>query len=78
MSRVEAWILHRNTPKGVRRNAAENTPFKVRSDIRSGSGGYVNGVYYPDMSGTCSGTTPHLQMAVAAAAVMSTEIYYRI
>ena len=21
-------------------------------------GGYVNGVYYPDMSGTCTGTTP--------------------
>jgi len=30
----------------------------VRSDIRSGQGGYVNGVYYPDMSGTCTGTTP--------------------
>ncbi|MBP1694573.1 MAG: hypothetical protein H6Q37_2456 [Chloroflexi bacterium] len=37
----------------------QKTPqFKVRSDIRSGSGGYVDGVYYPDMSGTCSGTTP--------------------
>lgn len=31
--------------------------FKVRSNIRSGAG-YVNGVYYPDMSGTCTGTTP--------------------
>jgi hypothetical protein len=31
---------------------------KVRSDLRSGQGGYVNGVYYPDMSGTCTGTTP--------------------
>ena len=31
--------------------------FKVRSDIRSGAG-YVDGVYYPDMSGTCTGTTP--------------------
>lgn len=36
--------------------------FKVRTGIRSGAtsgGGYVNGVYYPDMSGTCgSSTTP--------------------
>jgi hypothetical protein len=31
---------------------------KVRSDLRSGNGGYVNGVWYPDMSGYCSGTTP--------------------
>jgi hypothetical protein len=35
----------------------KKTPqFKVRSDIRSGSG-YVDGVYYPDMSGTCTGST---------------------
>lgn len=32
--------------------------FKVRSDVRSGQGGWVNGVWYPDMSGTCTGTTP--------------------
>ena len=33
---------------------------KIRSGIRAGAGGgYVNGVYYPDMSGTCgSGSTP--------------------
>lgn len=32
---------------------------KVRSDIRSGQGGWVNGIWYPDMSGTCTGgTTP--------------------
>lgn len=32
--------------------------FKVRSDIRSGQGGgWVNGVWYPDMSGTCTGST---------------------
>ena len=34
---------------------------QVRSDIRSGAtgGGYVNGVWYPDMSGYCgSSTTP--------------------
>jgi hypothetical protein len=32
--------------------------FQVRSDIRSGeSGGYVNGVWYPDMSGYCGGST---------------------
>lgn len=33
---------------------------KVRSSIRAGEGGgYVGGVYYPDMSGTCStGTAP--------------------
>jgi hypothetical protein len=31
---------------------------KVRSDIRSGQGGgWVNGVFYPDMSGTCTGST---------------------
>ena len=28
---------------------------KVRSDIRAGEGGgWVNGVWYPDMSGTCT------------------------
>jgi hypothetical protein len=33
---------------------------KVRSGLRAGeSGGYVDGVYYPDMSGACdSGSTP--------------------
>jgi hypothetical protein len=32
----------------------------VRSNVKSGaSGGYVNGVWYPDMSGTCgTSTTP--------------------
>jgi len=31
---------------------------QVRSDVRSGEGGgYVNGVWYPDMSGVCSTTT---------------------
>jgi hypothetical protein len=33
--------------------------FQVRSDVRSGAGGgYVNGVWYPDMSGVCGGTQP--------------------
>jgi hypothetical protein len=33
--------------------------FQVRSDVRSGAGGgYVDGVWYPDMSGVCGGTTP--------------------
>jgi hypothetical protein len=28
---------------------------KVRSSLRAGEGGgYVGGVYYPDMSGTCA------------------------
>jgi hypothetical protein len=32
---------------------------QVRSHVRSGSGGgYVNGVWYPDMSGVCGGTVP--------------------
>jgi len=42
---------------------------KVRTDLRGGvttqptappttSGGYVNGVYYPDQSGVCGGATP--------------------
>jgi hypothetical protein len=33
---------------------------QVRSYLRSGAtgGGYVDGVWYPDMSGTCSGTVP--------------------
>ena len=32
---------------------------QVRSDLRSGAGGgYVDGVWYPDMSGTCGGTVP--------------------
>jgi hypothetical protein len=31
---------------------------QVRSHVRSGSGGgYVNGVWYPDMSGVCGTTT---------------------
>jgi len=36
---------------------------KVRSFIRAGAdGGYVDGVYYPDMSGTCgTSTTPPTQ-----------------
>lgn len=35
------------------------TQFKVRSNLRSGEGGgYVNGVWYPDQSGVCSGSTP--------------------
>lgn len=30
----------------------------VRSDVRSGAGGgWVNGVWYPDMSGVCGTTT---------------------
>jgi len=39
--------------------------FRVRSDVRSGAteqatsgGGYVNGVWYADMSGVCGGTVP--------------------
>ena len=39
-----------------------NKPYqmKIRTGLRAGeSGGYVNGVYYPDMSGTCNGgSTP--------------------
>ena len=32
---------------------------KVRTDVRAGEGGgYVNDVYYPDMSGTCGDSTP--------------------
>lgn len=31
---------------------------KVRSNLRAGNGGWVNGVWFPDMSGTCTGTTP--------------------
>lgn len=32
---------------------------QVRSHVRSGAGGgYVNGVWFPDMSGVCGGTTP--------------------
>jgi hypothetical protein len=31
---------------------------KVRSSVRAGAGGYVNGIYYPDMSGTCSTGSP--------------------
>jgi hypothetical protein len=32
--------------------------FQVRSDVRSGEGGgYVDGVWYPDMSGYCGGST---------------------
>jgi hypothetical protein len=32
---------------------------QVRSDVRSGtSGGWVNGVWYADMSGVCGGTQP--------------------
>jgi hypothetical protein len=32
--------------------------FQVRSHVRSGEGGgYVDGVWYPDMSGVCGGTT---------------------
>lgn len=33
---------------------------QVRSHVRSGAtgGGYVNGVWYPDMSGVCGGTVP--------------------
>jgi len=34
--------------------------FQVRSHVRSGAtgGGYVDGVYYPDMSGVCGGSVP--------------------
>ena len=37
-----------------------NVPqFKVRSNLRAGEGGgYVDGVYYPDQSGVCGGSTP--------------------
>ena len=32
---------------------------KVRTNLRGGqSGGYVNGVYYPDQSGVCGSSTP--------------------
>ena len=31
---------------------------QVRSNVRSGSGGWVNGVWYPDQSGVCGGVTP--------------------
>jgi len=31
---------------------------KVRTNLRGGQGGgYVNGVYYPDQSGVCGGST---------------------
>jgi len=33
--------------------------FRVRTDVRAGQGGgYVDGVWYADMSGVCQGTTP--------------------
>ncbi|MFM8319388.1 MAG: hypothetical protein ACKOC5_00615, partial [Chloroflexota bacterium] len=32
--------------------------FQVRSDVRSGQGGYVNGTWYPDRSGVCGGFNP--------------------
>ena len=32
--------------------------FQVRSHVRSGDGGYVNGVWYPDQSGVCGGYVP--------------------
>jgi hypothetical protein len=33
--------------------------FIVRTGVRAGQGGgYVNGVWVPDMSGTCTGSTP--------------------
>ena len=32
---------------------------KVRSNVRAGSGGgWVDGVWYPDKSGVCGGSTP--------------------
>jgi hypothetical protein len=31
---------------------------QVRSYVRSGAGGWVNGVWYADMSGVCSGAIP--------------------
>jgi len=31
---------------------------KVRTNLRGGQGGYVNGVYYPDQSGVCGTSTP--------------------
>jgi hypothetical protein len=30
---------------------------QVRSHVRSGNGGYVNGVWYPDQSGVCGGSS---------------------
>ena len=38
--------------------------FRVQTNLRSGAtggGGYVGGVYYPDQSGVCGGTTPPAQ-----------------
>ena len=35
-------------------NTNLNPQFNVRTGVRAGQGGYVNGVYYPDMSGTCA------------------------
>jgi hypothetical protein len=33
--------------------------FQVRSHVHSGaSGGYVDGVWYPDQSGVCGGSVP--------------------
>ena len=29
---------------------------QVRTNLRSGVGGYINGVFYPDRSGVCGGT----------------------
>jgi hypothetical protein len=42
------------------RNELYVPQLQVRSDIKSGQGGgYVNGVWYPDMSGVCgTSTTP--------------------
>ncbi|MCC6956648.1 MAG: hypothetical protein IT316_07635, partial [Anaerolineales bacterium] len=30
----------------------------VRSNVKSGQGGWVGGVWYPDMSGVCGPVTP--------------------
>jgi len=44
--------------------------FQVRSDIRSGEGGgYVNGVWYPDMSGVCGGSVPPAPVPIPPAPV---------
>ena len=40
-------------------NTNNNPQFLVRTGVRAGQGGgWVNGVWVPDMSGTCTGSTP--------------------
>lgn len=47
---------------------------QVRSGVRSGSGGWVNGVWYPDMSGVCGGVPAPLPLPPAPLPLPPTPI----